>query len=98
MFTGKRPARAAGSEAKAVNTAEATWDWDWDNHQIDSSTPRAQVDPDAELRPVAVDESLTTLLFSTPAAPTPTPASNPTIEREPEPMWSDAQALLFEPA
>ncbi len=78
-----------------MKTAEATWDWDWDNHQIDSSTPRAQVDPDAELRPIAVDESLTTLLFSGRTA-APAPAAAPTIEAEPEPVWADAQGLLFE--
>ena len=75
---------------------EATWDWDWDSIQIDSSTPRAQVDPNAELRPMAVDESLTTLLLRRvrPAAPTAAPA----VTTEPEPVWVDVQGLLFEPA
>ena len=81
-----------------MKTAEANWDWDWDNQQIDSSVPRAQVDPNAELRPIAVDESLTTLLFSGRPANPPTPAPTPTIEPEPEPLWVDAQGLLFEPA
>jgi hypothetical protein len=79
-----------------VTTMETTWDWDWDSIQIDSSTPRAQVDPNAELRPIAVDESLTTLLFATrpPAAPAPAPV----VTTEPEPLWADVQRLLFEPA
>ena len=81
-----------------MKTAEATWDWDWDNHQIDSSTPRAQVDPNAELRPVAVDESLTSLLFSGRPTAAPTPAPAPTITPDPEAVWVDVQGLLFEPA
>lgn len=86
-----------------MNQTETNWDWDWDNHQIDSSVPRAQVDPDAELRPIAVDESLTSLLFSAraatvPAATVPAPAPTAAITAEPEPVWMDAQGLLFEPA
>jgi hypothetical protein len=79
---------------------ETNWDWDWDNQQIGSSTPRAQVDPNAELRPIAVDESLTSLLFSARPANPPTPTAAPTapIGPEPEPAWVDVQDLLFEPA
>lgn len=78
-----------------MSTADTGWDMDWDDHTIDSSAPRAQVDPFAgELRPVAVDESLTDLLFAgrpvaslAVAAPAP-PADDTTT-------WAGSEAALF---
>ncbi len=79
---------------------ESAWDGDWDSLAIDTSTQRAQVDPNAELRPVSVDESLTDLLFATHATPQPKPpASRPVMvvpERVSEPIWVDMQEALFE--
>jgi hypothetical protein len=80
----------------AVSTPNQAWDGDWDSYAVDASAPRPQVDPHAELRPIAVDESLTNLLF---AARTPVPAAPPTaIVAEPvaDPIRADAQYALFE--
>jgi hypothetical protein len=71
----ERLAGRAEVRNSTVSTTETTWDWDWDGNTIDSSTPRAQVDPYAELRPMGVDESLTDLLFT----------ARTTAEREPAP-------------
>jgi hypothetical protein len=85
---------------KRVNrTAETTWDWDWDGDPVDRSLAPARLTPDGELEPIAVDESLTTLLFSSrkPSAPVPRPepvAPRPVEDRAP----TDLQVALFEMA
>lgn len=60
---------------------EPTLNWDWDAFKVDAPPP-SLLDPFGELEPVAVDESLTSLLFRAPrpatvAAPEPVVAPPP---------------------
>lgn len=96
MFIVRARPGVRGSEENAVSAAETSWDWDWESNRIDSSAPRAHVDPYGELRPVAVDESLTDLLFT--GRPATAPVSAPAAESAPEDdsIRADAQRALFE--
>jgi len=43
--------------------ADSSMDWDWDSFEVGAPAP-CLLDPYGELQPVAVDESLTSLLFT----------------------------------
>jgi hypothetical protein len=94
---------------EAVDVAAVTdtsLDWDWDSFKVDAPPP-SLLDPYGELQPVAVDASLTSLLFtpsSTGAAVEPTPPApveRPVFDRvvpehfAPE-TSADLQGALFE--
>lgn len=68
---------------------DSSLDWDWDSFKVDAPPP-SLLDPYGELQPVAVDPSLTSLLFTPspigataePAAPMPVaPIEPPALER-----------------
>jgi hypothetical protein len=42
---------------------DSSLDWDWDSFKVDAPPP-SMLDPYGELQPVAVDSSLTSLLFT----------------------------------
>jgi hypothetical protein len=80
------------------------WEWDWDGDPVDRSLTPARLTPDGELEPLAVDESLTSLLFAPRAAAVAAPRAEPVASRplepaEVEPRGSaDLQVALFEVA
>jgi hypothetical protein len=97
---------------EAVDVAAVTdssLDWDWDSFKVDAPPPSV-LDPYGELQPVAVDPSLTSLLFTPSSTGTdverveptpPAPIERPAFERvmpehfAPE-TSADLQGALFE--
>jgi len=79
-----------------MTVTEPTLNWDWDAFKVDAPPP-SLLDPFGELEPVAVDESLTSLLFRTPkpvalAAPAPAMAPPPPPPARVEPPAAERVA------
>lgn len=83
-----------------MTVTEPTLNWDWDAFKVDAPPP-SLLDPFGELEPVAVDESLTSLLFRTPkpvAVAAPEPAVVPPPPPPPAPVESPAAERVARPA